>query len=105
MVLLTLSLLSRCLLQLIARETKTTEKRSNHAYVTIDLTDVNDNKPVFAEPSYTAYVSETAVGGTPVIRITVSRCTVLFLFFGKFIYPFYLTVCKFFLIAIMCVYL
>ena len=62
-----------CLLQLIAREIKTTEGRSNHAYVTIDLTDVNDNKPVFAESSYTADVSETAAGGTPVIRITVSQ--------------------------------
>ena len=67
------TLLPVCLLQLIAREIKTTEGRSNHAYVTIDLTDVNDNRPVFAEPSYTADISETAAGGTPVIRITVSR--------------------------------
>ncbi|KAI0218135.1 Cadherin-87A [Lamellibrachia satsuma] len=59
-------------LHLIARETKTTEKKSNHAYVTIDLTDVNDNKPVFAQPSYTASVSETATGDTPVIRITAT---------------------------------
>ena len=61
------------LLQLIARETKTPEKRFNDAYVTIDLTDVNDNKPVFAQSSYTADVSETASQDTPVILITVSH--------------------------------
>ena len=39
--------------------------------VTVNLQDVNDNPPVFAEDVYTASVKESATTGTPVITITV----------------------------------
>ena len=57
---------------MIARETKTAERKFGDTYVIVVITDVNDNKPKFSADSYTADVSETATAGTPVIRITVS---------------------------------
>ena len=58
--------------QLIARETQSRDRLSSEAFLTVTIKDANDNPPEFDQTSYTADVSETARGGTPVITITVS---------------------------------
>jgi len=45
---------------------------SDHATVTIKVTDVNDNKPVFSQSTYNATMSENMNSGTVVVQVTAT---------------------------------
>ena len=51
------------LLLVIATEEKTAARLSSTATVTVEVVDMNDNHPVFPRESYTADISESAIGG------------------------------------------
>ncbi|XP_058810290.1 cadherin-87A isoform X2 [Phymastichus coffea] len=53
----------------VAEEIYTKTRLSSTATVTIGLTDINDNAPLFSSFSYTAQISETAKSGTSIITI------------------------------------
>lgn len=54
----------------IAEETMTSPKLSSTATLTVEITDSNDNRPIFDQESYTASVSETAHAGQLITTIT-----------------------------------
>lgn len=54
----------------IAEETLTSPKLSSTATLTVQITDSNDNRPIFDQESYTASVSETAHAGQLITTIT-----------------------------------
>lgn len=54
----------------IAEETDTNPKLSSTATITVTVSDVNDNKPVFEEQSYSASISESALPGQYITTIT-----------------------------------
>lgn len=54
----------------IAEETLTSPKLSSTATLTVQITDSNDNRPLFEQESYTASVSETAHAGQLITTIT-----------------------------------
>ncbi|XP_061400398.1 cadherin-87A [Musca vetustissima] len=54
----------------IAEETDTNPKLSSTATITVSVLDVNDNKPMFEEQSYSASVSESALPGQYIATIT-----------------------------------
>ena len=56
----------------MATETRTTEQHSTLARVNIQLRDINDNSPRFAQTSYTTSVLENRDVGYPIRTITVS---------------------------------
>lgn len=53
----------------VARELHTKEKLSSTATITVTVTDINDNAPVFDQESYTATISEMSLPGTLVATI------------------------------------
>lgn len=59
------------LFKVIAQETRSPDRFTSEAAITVNVMDINDNAPVFAQDSYTVSISETAVQGTVVTRITV----------------------------------
>lgn len=48
------------------------EQRSSRVLVTVDVIDVNDNEPSFAQESYTAVIPENAPVGISVVNITAT---------------------------------
>lgn len=54
----------------IAEETDTNPKLSSTATIRVTVLDVNDNKPMFEQESYTASVSESALPGQYITTIT-----------------------------------
>ncbi|XP_060802067.1 cadherin-87A [Amyelois transitella] len=60
------------ILEVIAEELHTSPRLSSKASVTISLTDVNDNAPIFSDDPYSAAVAEGAPAGT---RVTVVEAT------------------------------
>lgn len=54
----------------IAEETDTNPKLSSTATITVSVLDVNDNKPMFEQESYSASVSESALPGQYITTIT-----------------------------------
>ncbi|XP_053605342.1 cadherin-87A isoform X2 [Plodia interpunctella] len=60
------------ILEVIAEEIYTSPRLSSKASVTISLTDVNDNAPIFSDDQYSATVAEAAPAGT---RVTVVEAT------------------------------
>lgn len=56
-------LLNACSKQIVAEETKTPQKLSSTATLTVTVTDANDNRPIFEHESYSFSVSETAPSG------------------------------------------
>uniref|UniRef100_A0A1I8MKU3 Cadherin domain-containing protein n=1 Tax=Musca domestica TaxID=7370 RepID=A0A1I8MKU3_MUSDO len=54
----------------IAEETDTNPKLSSTATITVSVLDVNDNKPMFEEQSYSASISESALPGQYITTIT-----------------------------------
>ncbi|XP_071128543.1 cadherin-87A-like isoform X4 [Mytilus edulis] len=56
----------------IARETRTPERRSGSAKVIVNVIDVNDNLPTFNPPNYDERIVETAPGGTIVVTVTAT---------------------------------
>lgn len=54
----------------IAEETDTNPKLSSTATITVTVLDVNDNKPMFEQESYSAVVSESALPGQYITTIT-----------------------------------
>lgn len=55
-----------------------TPSLSDVATVSINVTDVNDNSPVFSQDTYTAVISEDAVLEQSVITVCISSPTVFF---------------------------
>lgn len=41
-----------------------------HTFLTVKITDINDNRPVFKQPVYKAVVNENSIGGTSIITMT-----------------------------------
>ncbi|XP_052071538.1 protocadherin Fat 4-like isoform X2 [Mytilus californianus] len=56
----------------IARETRTAERRTGVAKVIVNVIDVNDNLPTFNPPNYDERIVETAPGGTIVVTVTAT---------------------------------
>ncbi|XP_075145328.1 cadherin 87A [Haematobia irritans] len=54
----------------IAEETDTNPKLSSTATITVSVLDVNDNKPMFEEQSYSGSISESALPGQYITTIT-----------------------------------
>ncbi|XP_013102305.2 cadherin-87A isoform X1 [Stomoxys calcitrans] len=54
----------------IAEETDTNPKLSSTATITVSVLDVNDNKPIFEEQSYSGSISESALPGQYITTIT-----------------------------------
>ncbi|XP_013401573.1 protocadherin Fat 4 isoform X2 [Lingula anatina] len=60
-------------MEVYAKETQTTEMyQSSPSLVTVTLTDVNDNSPVFTNISYTFHINETATLSTTVGKVEAS---------------------------------
>lgn len=51
-----------------------TPSLSDMATVNINLTDVNDNSPIFNQDMYSAVISEDAELGKTVLTVSLSRC-------------------------------
>lgn len=51
---------------------QTKSRLSSTCTVTVEVTDVNDNAPMFEHPTYTATVNESALPGTVVTIITAT---------------------------------
>lgn len=43
----------------------------------VEVTDINDNSPVFSQPTYTVNVQENTPGGTIILRLSVSALLIL----------------------------
>lgn len=56
----------------IARETKTPERRFGQARITVNILDVNNNLPVFHPPNYNVSILETSPGGFIVVTVTAN---------------------------------
>ena len=59
--------------QVMARETDTSDHFSNTVSVTLNIIDVNDNDPKFTETSYSVSVPENSVQGTSITQIQVRQ--------------------------------
>ena len=57
--------------QVIATETDSVEKFSANQTIVVNITNINDNDPIFNETLYSFSVNETALLGTPLGQITV----------------------------------
>ena len=57
--------------QVIATETDSVEKFSANQTIVVNITNINDNDPIFNESLYSFSVNETALPGTPLGQITV----------------------------------
>lgn len=57
---------------MIAEETETEKRLSSTTTVTVQITDANDNAPLFDQEQLTASVSETAPAGTVVATFTAT---------------------------------
>ena len=55
----------------MARENLTSEKHEGRTTVTVNLEDVNDNRPEFKHDSYNASIPENSPRGSTVTAITV----------------------------------
>ena len=59
--------------QVMARETDTSEHFSDTVSVTLNIIDVNDNDPKFTKTSYSVSVPENSVQGTSITQIQVRQ--------------------------------
>ena len=62
----------------MARETLTAEQWSTTVPVTVNLRDINDNSPKFAQREYTAHINENRDAGYYINTITVSMSDMKF---------------------------
>ncbi|XP_041364065.1 cadherin-23-like [Gigantopelta aegis] len=71
--------------EVVARETRTAERHSSTATVTLNILDENDNDPVFTSSYYTASINETDVT-TPENVITINATDADSTRFGNIVY-------------------
>ena len=56
-------------LQVIAKETLSSEKYSSNVTVVVNVKDRNDNSPLFVKPFYNVTLKEELPPGTPVVQV------------------------------------